>query len=111
MTIYSNPRMSATIEGWPSGGKRVTAVFEIETHPTRGQRCIRTTTGARKLLTFAVKARVVDGDDGRTYIATLTSFGHITIHKGDMKFYHESVFETDPRYPELLKLFPASVRS
>ena len=34
---YSNPRMEATIENWPSGSKRVTARFEIET-AARGER-------------------------------------------------------------------------
>ena len=28
--VYDNPRMSATIENWPSGYKRVTAQFVIE---------------------------------------------------------------------------------
>lgn len=32
---YSNPRMKATIENWPSGRHRVTAHFEIEQDPKR----------------------------------------------------------------------------
>jgi hypothetical protein len=70
MKTYSNPRIAATIENWPHGGKRVTAQFYIEEHPTRGQRAVRVTTGAPKKLTFAKQMRIVDGDDGRTYIAT-----------------------------------------
>jgi len=112
MKIYSNPRMSATIENWPMGGtKRGTAVFEIEQHPTRGERAHRTTflplqpPTAPKLLTYARKMRIVDGDDGRMYVAALTEFGHITIHRGDMKFHEESVFERDERYPALRALF------
>ena len=46
--VYSNPRMSATIEDWPSGSKRVTAVFTIEQHAKRGERAVRMTTGAPK---------------------------------------------------------------
>jgi len=105
MTTYSNPRLTAVIENWPSGSKRVTARFSIEADPKRGERAVRETTGAAKKLTFARKMRIVDGDDGRTYIATLTDYGHITIFKGDMKFHHETVFERDPQYAELLALF------
>lgn len=53
---YTNPRMRAEIENWPSGSKRVTAVFEIE-QTARGERATRTTTGATKKLTYARKAR------------------------------------------------------
>ena len=79
---YSNPRMTATIENWPSGSKRVTAFFQ-----------------------FAKQMRIVDGDDGRTYIAELSCYGHITIMRGDMKFNEESVHAGDPRHAELMALF------
>ena len=105
MTIYSNPRISATIENWPSGSKRVTATFKIEQDAKRGERAIRTTTGAPKALTYARKMRIVDGDNGRTYIAALSNYGHITIKESNMKFDVCSVFDTDPRYPELCALF------
>ena len=102
---YSNPRMQATIEDWPSGKHRVTARFEIESDPKRGERAVRTTDGAPKKLTYAKMARIVDGSDGRTYIAEYTIYGHITIMRGDMKFSHEAVHPGDPRYPEILELF------
>lgn len=103
LTRYSNPRLQATIEGWPSGSKRVTATFTVETDPKRGQRAVRTTTGAPKKLTYATKMRIVDGNDGRTYIAALHSgYGHITIFKGDMQHTEESFFERDSHYGELL---------
>ena len=102
---YSNPRMAATIENWPSGSKRVTAVFEIEQDSKRGERAVRTTTGEPKKLTYAKLARIVDGSDGRTYIAEYSLYGHISIKRGDMKFDHETVFERDPRYAEMLELF------
>lgn len=105
MPNYSNPRMAATIENWPHGSIRVIARFSIESDSKRGERAVRVTTGAPKKLTFARKMRIVDGDDGRTYIAALTAYGHITIHRGDMKYNEESVFERDPRYPALLALF------
>jgi hypothetical protein len=104
---YSNPRMNATIDNWPSGGKRVIATFTIECHPTRGERAVRTTVGAPKKLTYATQMRIVNGDDGRTYIAALRDgHGFITIYRGDMKFAEESaVFAADERYPVLRALF------
>jgi len=41
---YSNPRLKAIIENWPNGSRRVTATFEIEHDPKRGERAVRTTT-------------------------------------------------------------------
>lgn len=100
---YSNPRMKAVIENWPSGHKRVTAIFEIE-QGRKGERAVRTTDGAPKKLTFAKLARIVDGDDGRTYIAKLTEYGFVSIMRGDMKIQHENIFPNDARYAELVEL-------
>jgi hypothetical protein len=94
----------------------VTAIFDVEAKPGKGERVSRVTqedgrgTAGHKVLTFARKARIVDGHDGgasnpRTYLAMLTSFGHVSIMRGDMKFSEEAVFENDPRYPALLALF------
>lgn len=110
MPSYSNPRTSATIENWPSGSKRVTAYFTIEVDPKRGERTVRVTTGAPKKLTFARKMRIVDGDDGRTYIVALTGYGHITVKNGDMKYDTETVFPREPRYADLLALFSEASR-
>lgn len=105
MTSYSNPRMEAVIADWPNGRLgRVTARFSIEQHATRGERAARVTTGKPVVLTYSAKQRIVDGDDGRTYIATLQGT-HIAIMKGDMKYQHEAVFRSDARYPALLRLF------
>ena len=103
-TTYTNPRMSASIDNWPSGKHRVMAIFEIE-RSKRGERAVRTTTGAPKKLTYAAKARIVDGSDGRTYIAELSMYGHISVMRGDMKYEHETVYAGDSRYPAMLKLF------
>jgi hypothetical protein len=106
---YTNPRMTATIPDWPSGSKRVTAHFEIEQDAKRGERAVRTTTGEPRKLTYAKLARIVDGEDGRTYIAEYTMYGHISIMNGDMKFTRETVFPSDPRYGEVLELFASEV--
>ncbi|HWF62919.1 MAG TPA: hypothetical protein VN666_21785 [Nitrospira sp.] len=102
---YSNPRMSAVIENWPSEKHRVTARFEIEQDAKRGERGTRVTDGATKKLTYAKMARIVDGDDGRTYIAELTIYGTISIMQGNMKFQQESIHDRDPRYAAALELF------
>lgn len=102
---YSNPRMTAAIENWPSGSKRVTAMFQIEQDAKRGERAVRWTSGAAKKLTYAKLVRIVDGDDGRTYIAEYTMYGHISIMRGDMKFSHETIHPSDPRYAETVELF------
>ncbi len=71
----------------------------------KGERAVRITTGAAKKLTYAVKARIVDGDDGRTYIAELTVYGHISIMRGDMKIQQESFFPGDAEYSNVIGLF------
>ena len=101
---YSNPRMTATIPNRPSGSKRVTARFEIE-QGAKGERAVRTTTGDPKKLTYSKLARIVDGSDGRTYIAEFTSCGFISIMRGDMQHQHEAIFYRDPRYAMAIELF------
>jgi hypothetical protein len=105
MTTYSNPRTHAVIENWPVGGsKRGTATFTVERNGSR-ERAVRTTNGAPKKLTYARMVRIVDGDDGRTYIAELTMYGFVTIMRGDMKFQHEVIHMDDPRHAEVRTLF------
>lgn len=105
MTNYSNPRIEAVITDWPSGRNRVTARFHIESDPKRGERAVRTTTGAPVKLTFARRMRIVDGDDGCTYIARDHGHGMVSIFRGDMKYEHEAAFQPAPRYAELIQLF------
>lgn len=114
MTTYSNPRMEAVIEDWPSGSHRVRATFKVEQHPTRGERATRTTinpkTGkpsALKALTYARRMRIVDGDDGKTYIvADNGNYGFITVTHGHMKFQAETIWLRDgARFTETMALF------
>ncbi len=113
---YSNPRMELMVSDWPSGSKRTTATFLVETHPTRGQRAIRTTIDpktskpcAPKALTYARQVRIVDGSDGRTYIAELDMRSeNVSIMRSDMKFSHEYVTEHNPRYVAVRALFGRS---
>jgi hypothetical protein len=104
--------MERRIESWPFGRfERCQAVFKIEQHPTRGERAVRTITDAEgrtyapKKLTFARLVRIVEGSDGRTYIAELTRSGFVSIMQSNMKLEEESIFERDPRFPAVRALF------
>ncbi len=108
---YFNPRLRAEFADWPSGSHKTTAVFEIEQTP-KGERATRYTlhplTGkpsAVKKLTYARRARIVDGDDGKTYIIEKSIYDFISVMRGDMKIQHETIWATDPRYSEIAKLF------
>jgi hypothetical protein len=106
---YSNPRMEAIISNWPFGKERATAYFQIE-QTKRGERATRflTLAGKRfatKKLTFAAKARIVDGSDGKTYILEWTESGFFSVMRGDMKFQGEAIFDSDSRFNDLKKLF------
>ena len=107
--------MERRIDGWPFGRKqRCQAVFKIETHPKRGQRAVRVITDAEgrsyapKKLTYSPRVRIVEGSNGRTYIAELTASGFISIMCGDMKYQHETIHEDNPRYGEVRALFEGS---
>jgi hypothetical protein len=115
MVNYSNPRLEAVIDNWPIGAKRTTATFRIEAKKGKGERATRFTidpkTGwpsATKVITFSKLARIVDGDDGRTYIARLTEYGFISVFRGDMQIEQESVWPKDERYAAIAALFSVS---
>jgi len=92
MINLSNPRTEATIEDWPSGRKRVTARFYVETKPKFGQRMARVTTGKPKTTTYYQRIVLCDGDDGKTYLLALCSIGIVRM-LATMKY-------TDYFYPE-----------
>lgn len=105
MKNYTNPRLEAVIPDWPSGSRRVEARFTIEARPGKGERAVRVTTGKPKVTTFASKTRIVDGDDGRTYIAKLSMYGNVTIMRGDLQLDEESIWPKDARFSEVRALF------
>jgi hypothetical protein len=115
---YSNPRLYTVIDDWPCGHYRTTATFAIEQHPKRGERAVRITVDPKsgrpsnpKKLTYARHMRIVDGDDGRTYILALTTYGSIYVVKGDMQFQQEYISIGDPCYADLLALFDAEAET
>jgi hypothetical protein len=70
---------------------------------------VRETTGAPKKDTYADKARIVDGDDGRIYIIKLTDYGFICVTEGNMKFSHDTIFSHHPQFEEVLALFQSGM--
>lgn len=105
---YSNFRKDVTISDWPYGSYRTTAYFHIQSDPKRGERAARTTVNPRnrklsapKFGTYSPHVRIADGEDGRTYILSLTEIGFIHVMRGDMKYQHEAIFERDERFVSL----------
>jgi hypothetical protein len=113
MKTYHNPRMEAVIDNWPYGRDRTTATFKVERHATRGERGTRFTVdpktgrpGATKTLTYSALVRIVDGDDGRTYIAEWSgNYGFVTIMRSDMKLQEETIWPKDDRFEAVRALF------
>lgn len=69
LLTFSNPRRQAIIPDWPLGrDQRGPATFTVESDPRKGERIARVTTGKPKRTTYAHKACVVDGSNGRTYL-------------------------------------------
>jgi hypothetical protein len=40
---FSDPRLAAMVANWPDGGRRATAMFEVERQEKRGERAARWT--------------------------------------------------------------------
>ncbi len=74
MVTYSNPRLRAEFDNWPFGRLQTTCIFEVESN-SKGERVSRVTLNPKtgvwckpKLSTYSSRCRIVDGDDGKTYI-------------------------------------------
>lgn len=111
---FSNPRREAIFEDWPSGNAKVRCRFWIE-GAKRGERVCRQTTDKHgepckpKKKTYCLRACIIDGDDGLTYLLEHTTVGFITIGSHDMKHDVETVFyANDPeRHAKLVALLQA----
>jgi len=110
MNKYSNPRTLYQTDDWPYGRKRVTAVFTLE-QTNRGERVSRVTQNPKggwnkpKKLTYSRAQRIVDGDDGKTYIAVLSNYGSISIMQSNMQYQEESIDFISERYDAIRELF------
>lgn len=85
MISFTNPRLNATFGDWPLGfNARGTCTFVVETHPKRGQRVLRTTTGKPKASTYSDKCCIVDGSDGKTYLLHYSKlYEAVSIYQSD----------------------------
>jgi hypothetical protein len=91
----SNFRRSATIEVWPlGGGKRGRCVFQHEANK-RGQRILRTTTGAPKATTYYQRIALADGDDGRIHIVGFSEYGMLCVMASDMRHGEFTLYPKD----------------
>jgi len=97
----SNPRKEDTIDGWPHGSRRVTAVFTHEKNK-RGERIGRQTTGKPKYSRYYDRICLVDGSDGKTHMLA-DAGSHLSIMACDMKFHDFSVFPRDENYEKYRK--------
>lgn len=109
MINYSNPRKTLVVEDWPWSKYKTRATFQVEYKRGHGDRCSRVVvnpkTGveaAPKYTTYGRIVRIVDGDNGRTYIATMTMYSHISILQANMQYQEEAIFSHDSRYAPLL---------
>ena len=84
---FSNPRKKAVIADYPLGrDKRGQCVFEVHSDPKKGERVSKTTTGKPSFSTYADRACIVDGDDGRTYLLFFAKdFNSIHVSRSDFK--------------------------
>ena len=108
---YSNPRLRAAIQGWPSGRyDKTVALFVINRDAKRGERCERVTEKLNgslskpKLGIYAPITRIMDGDDGKTYIVSLTEYGSISVMQGNLKYSEEYISDGDTRFAGLVDL-------
>lgn len=118
-TVYTNPRKYAEFPDWPSGSTRVLCTFEVEQHKSGKERILRTTEKpfrpgvkcAPKKTTYAQKVFIVDGDDSRTYIMELTSYGSLSVMSSDCQHSHESIHHSEQpeRFNQYIQFFKESI--
>lgn len=107
---FSNPRLKAVIEDWPSGKQRVTCTFEVEAKKGKGERVNRITTGKPKSTTYTDWMCIVDGDDGKTYLLGADrgagDYSVVTIWPGTLQNGVEYVYKRgqEERYLGLIAL-------
>jgi hypothetical protein len=112
MVKFSNARLTAEYDDWPIGGSnRGQCKFAVEDGGRRGTRVSRTTTDKHgrwckpKYTTYASHHAIVDGDDGKTYILSLTDYGFVSIKRHDfMSAERSGSFNNDADFAELVEL-------
>jgi hypothetical protein len=102
---YSNPTTKRVVNNSIIG---VTTIFQIEENAKGQQRCTRRVTkkkdGTFSKTIYGRRCRIVDGDDGRIYVATLhAKFDLISIMQDNLKF-RETIHDFDRGYARILAL-------
>lgn len=110
---YTNARRRAVFTDWPFGRElKCEATFTVESKPGKGERVSRVTIDPRngrpsapKTTTYGARCAIVDGDDGRTYVATLLpGYGFVSIMQSNLQLQAESVHKSaDPVAYEALR--------
>lgn len=101
MITFSNPRLLAEFDDWPSGRERVQCRFEFEHNPKRGYRIKRTTTDKHgrwckpKVCAYSGPGAIVDGSDGRTYIIQQSQYGFVQVWSSDLMNADERTYIKD----------------
>lgn len=110
MMDYSNFREEYTTDNFPSGKYRTKAIYTIDKRD-RKERAKRITYHPKYNVpnkphydTYSTRVRIATGDDGRTYIVKHNeNYSFISVMKWDLKYQHEVIYESDPRYETLLQ--------
>jgi len=112
---YLNPTKQLTVNDWPYGRQlRTSAIFTIESNK-HGERVNRITINPKngiankpKTTTYADLVRIVEGKDGKTYIAEYHKYNRICIRESNLQYEHESIYDSNPYFAELLALLQSS---
>lgn len=90
LSSFSNARLVAEFDDWPSGQHRVNCKFEVHDGGKKGYRVSRTTTDKHgkwckpKFTVYGGKSAIVDGNDGKTYILQHSPmYGFVAVYRHD----------------------------
>ena len=109
------PKLSSStcnyeVEDWPFGRQTCKAQFTVEGKLGKERVARVTENKARtgwnkpKRTTYSYQARIVQGDDGKTYIIR-NHWSHINVMEGTLKFEAGNLWPQDEQYAEVLALF------
>lgn len=110
---YRDPCTSIHFDNWPWGSKLKTDCFFSVERTKRGERVVRTMIDPRngrnckpKKTTYGVKAMIVTGSDGQTYIVQRL-VGAFHVMQSNLQFTQEYIrlLDNSPRYQEMYELF------
>jgi hypothetical protein len=112
---FTNARLEASFDDWPSGANRVQCRFYVEHNEKRGYRVCRMTTDKAgnwckpKERTYGGPCAIVDGSDGKTYILQIAKlYGFVSIIRHDFMDACDAVFDRDPRHAELIQIIKSA---